>query len=365
MDRNEDCRISWKSVVNSSPAFSTEVQKPQFEVVTLAELLDKELPPRENVLAPWLPCQGLAMIHAPRGVGKTHIALGIAYAVACGGSFLKWHAVIPRNVLIIDGEMPAVVLQERLASIVKSGETEPQADIEFITPDFQSSRMPDLTREDDQAELEEVIANKELIIIDNISTLCRTGRENEAEGWLPVQEWALRMRATGKSVLFIHHSGKGGGHRHQLRGQDQLCPAAVGCFKSPQHRTGRHALAARLSPPVHQRVPKPGRAGGGPRPMGGRRQLRTGEGHRVAQGHLLDLVELPLPRGFLSGVAPDLCQGIHGATGLFGKPGILSAGVSQQGFHSVVGDHHIPQTPPGVPGAFCQARVLPSSGDGI
>jgi len=205
--------------------FVTKVRVPEklrFETVTLAELLEKEIPPRENVLMPWLPCQGLAMIHAPRGVGKTHIALGIAYAVACGGLFLKWHAVIPRNVLIIDGEMPAVVLQERLASIVKSGETEPQADIEFITPDFQSSRMPDLTREDDQAELEEVIANKELIIIDNISTLCRTGRENEAEGWLPVQEWALRMRAAGKSVLFIHHSGKGGGQRGTSRREDIL-----------------------------------------------------------------------------------------------------------------------------------------------
>jgi len=205
--------------MNPDPAYVTEVPVPtvpQFETVTLAELLDKELPPRENVLAPWLPCQGLAMIHAPRGVGKTHIALGIAYAVACGGSFLRWQAVTPRNVLIIDGEMPG------LASIVKSGETEPQAKIEFITPDFQSGCMPDLTRDEDQAALEDVIADKDLIIVDNISTLCRTGRENEAEGWLPVQEWALRMRAAGKSVLFIHHSGKGGSQRGTSRREDIL-----------------------------------------------------------------------------------------------------------------------------------------------
>ena len=211
--------------MNIDPAYVTGVpviSKLRFETVTLAELLSKELPARENILAPWLPCQGLAMIHAPRGVGKTHIALGIAYAVACGGKFLKWRAETPRNVLIIDGEMPAVVLQERLAIIVKSGETEPQAKIEFITPDFQPSRVPDLTMEEDQAELEDVIADKELIILDNISTLCRTGRENEAEGWLPVQEWALRMRAAGKSVLFIHHSGKGGGQRGTSKREDIL-----------------------------------------------------------------------------------------------------------------------------------------------
>src|SRR6188474_2541293 len=75
------------------------------------EFLSATLPPRETLLAPWLPRRGLAMIHAPRGIGKTHVALGTAWAVAAGGGFLRWQASAgARRVLLLDGEMPAVVL---------------------------------------------------------------------------------------------------------------------------------------------------------------------------------------------------------------------------------------------------------------
>jgi hypothetical protein len=56
-----------------------------------------DIPPRENILSPWLPQQGLAMIYAPRGVGKTYVALNIAFAVASGTSFLKWEAKIGKG----------------------------------------------------------------------------------------------------------------------------------------------------------------------------------------------------------------------------------------------------------------------------
>ena len=37
----------------------------------LASLIRLDLPPRENVLAPWLPTQGLTMVFADRGLGNT------------------------------------------------------------------------------------------------------------------------------------------------------------------------------------------------------------------------------------------------------------------------------------------------------
>ena len=45
---------------------------------------------------------------------KNHVALGIAYAVATGGRFLKWDAPVASKALYVDGEMPAVAMQERL-----------------------------------------------------------------------------------------------------------------------------------------------------------------------------------------------------------------------------------------------------------
>ena len=63
---------------------------PPLVVVSLEEFLARPLPPREEVLGPWLLTQSLNMIHSWRGVGKTHAALGIA--VASGGKFLGWKA---------------------------------------------------------------------------------------------------------------------------------------------------------------------------------------------------------------------------------------------------------------------------------
>ncbi|MGH8533176.1 MAG: hypothetical protein ACREV1_10765 [Gammaproteobacteria bacterium] len=63
----------------------------------------------------------------------------------------------------------------------------------------------------------------ELVILDNLSCLVRRGgRENEAESWLSVAEWALSLRARGVSVLFIHHSGKDGNQRGTSKREDQL-----------------------------------------------------------------------------------------------------------------------------------------------
>lgn len=192
--------------------------------VELRDFLAQEIPPRQLLLSPWLPAQGLTMIHAERGIGKTHVALGVAYAVANGGEFLGWKAGTPCGVLLIDGEMPSVALQERLSAIIAANEKEPVAPFKIITPDLQSRDKGALNLADpeDQESLEPLLEGIGLIVVDNISTLCRGGKENDAESWLPIQGWALRQRAAGRSVLFIHHSGKGGEQRGTSRREDVL-----------------------------------------------------------------------------------------------------------------------------------------------
>lgn len=195
-------------------------------IISIKDFLSKELPARELLLAPWLPKQGLALIHAPRGVGKTHVALAVGYAVASGGSFLGWQAPLPAGVLLLDGEMPAPALQERLAAIVTSNDEDLVKPFEILTPDMQSKERAafNIGKFEDQVMLETYLDDTDidLIIIDNIATLCRTGKENEQEGWLPIQEWALRQRARARSVLFVHHSGKTGKQRGTSSREDVL-----------------------------------------------------------------------------------------------------------------------------------------------
>jgi putative DNA primase/helicase len=197
---------------------------PRLQPLTAAEFLVLNLPPRGLILDPWLPTQGLAMIHSARGVGKTHLALGIAYAVATGTRLLGWTAPEPRRVIYLDGEMPAATMQTRMAAIIAGSYGNPPGDdyLRLLSADITEGGLPDLSAAEGQAEVDAAISQAELIIVDNISTLVRSGRENEAEGWLPVQDWALGHRRAGRSVLFIHHAGKGGLQRGTSRREDVL-----------------------------------------------------------------------------------------------------------------------------------------------
>lgn len=192
--------------------------------VTAAEFLAFTFPPREYVLEPVIPSQGLTLVYAPRGTGKTHVSLGAGYAVASGGQFLRWKAPKPRKTLFVDGEMPGVTLQERLASLAANSEQEPPepGNLRIITPDLQNKPLSDLATAEGQAAIEEHLDGVEFLVLDNISTLCRTGKENESESWLPVQEWLLKLRRRGISVLLIHHAGKGGQQRGTSRREDVL-----------------------------------------------------------------------------------------------------------------------------------------------
>lgn len=208
--------------VASAPA-SLAAENP-LVAVTAEDLLGREIKPREMLLDPVLPEQGLAMLYAYRGIGKTFLALGIAAAVASGGHFLRWAAPRGRRVLYIDGELPARTLQERAAMILaglEDRELEPGM-LQFITPDLQNRPMPDLATRAGQAMLAPYLGGVALLVLDNLSALCRYGNENEGEGWLPVQEWALGLRRRGISVLFVHHAGKNRSQRGTSRREDLL-----------------------------------------------------------------------------------------------------------------------------------------------
>ena len=83
--------------------------------------------------------------------------------------------------------------------------------------------LPDLSDPESQQFYDDVIADAELIVVDNLSTLCRGLKENDADSWVPVQSWALAQRRVGKSVAFIHHGGKSGQQRGTSRKEDQGC----------------------------------------------------------------------------------------------------------------------------------------------
>jgi putative DNA primase/helicase len=204
--------------------------------------LSKTFEPTEQMLAPFLPTQGLCMIHAPRGTGKTHVAMGIACAVATATSFLsRWSAPKPRRVLFIDGEMPAALLQKRFAETLTELNASPPPDyFNIVAADIEPDGLPDLADLKSQQYFDPVVGNADLIVLDNLSTICRSMRENEADAFEPVLAWLLAMRRAGKSVLLIHHSGKAGGQRGSSRKEDIL-DSVIGLRRPPGYSADQGA----------------------------------------------------------------------------------------------------------------------------
>lgn len=209
---------------DASPKPPPGRQSRRLRAVDFAELLELDLPPREPLLGQWLMEQSLNMVHAKRGTGKTHFTIGTAFAVATGTAFLGWAAPRPRRVLFVDGELPARVLQDRLAEARRRAGVDPAPGfLTIMTPDLLHRAAPDLATLSDQAELDEVIEGHDLVLLDNLSCLIRSGAaENDAESWVTVSDWALRHRAAGRSLLFVHHSGKSGAQRGTSRREDLL-----------------------------------------------------------------------------------------------------------------------------------------------
>jgi len=217
---------------------------PRLRPLSAAEFLTLELPPRELILDPILPQKGLMLLHAYRGIGKTHLALGIGYCASTSGRMLGWSAPKPRRVLYLDGEMPAEAMQARLAVMIAGADNQPPDPSYFrlLGADLSEGGLPDLGSDAGQSEIDAAIARAgaELVIVDNCSTLIRSGKENEGDSWLPVQSWALAHRRAGRSIVFVHHDGKGGQQRGTSRREDVL-DTVIGLRRPDDYRSDQGA----------------------------------------------------------------------------------------------------------------------------
>jgi putative DNA primase/helicase len=195
-------------------------RRPSLQAVGFADFLNLHIPPREMLLHPILPQRSLAMLYAPRGIGKTLLALSMGLAVASGGQLLRWSAPNPRRVLYIDGEMALACLQERLRCIALGlGHGVPNDGFRILAADSVDGGI-DLGS--DERSLEPLLSNTDLLILDNLSTLCTTGSETASDAWVPMQNWLLKLRRGGISVLLIHHAGVNGRQRGTSRREDAL-----------------------------------------------------------------------------------------------------------------------------------------------
>jgi putative DNA primase/helicase len=215
-------QISSRRAVPEVRSNGIQKQSPELQPFGFNDFLSINLPPRKMLLDPILPERSLAMLYAPRGIGKTLLSLSIGAAIASGGELLRWAAPERRRVLYVDGEMPVVSLQERLRAIAAGLNAEiPNDGFRILAADHTDDGFS-LGSETGQLSLEPLLEDVDLVILDNLSTLCTTGSESASDAWVPMQNWMLRLRRKGIAVLLVHHAGTNGRQRGTSRREDAL-----------------------------------------------------------------------------------------------------------------------------------------------
>lgn len=202
--------------------------------LSFGELMDGRFPPRAPMVGSWLLERSLNMIHAPAGVGKSMLCLGLSIGLASGSDFLEWAISEPRRVLYLDAEMEPSDLQERASDLVNaSGMTEEQESVlrdnlRIVSQQNPNEklRMPDLKLEAEEAQkmLGEALEtfSADLVVIDNLSTFADVEDENSAGGFSFVVEIGNFLKSRGCAVLFIHHDRKGQSGSESFRGSGKL-----------------------------------------------------------------------------------------------------------------------------------------------
>src|SRR5262249_51271348 len=158
-------------------------------------LLRLEAAPRRWLAVGLIAERGLAMVHARRGVGKTHFVMGLACAIAAGKPFLRYQVPAPAGVFLVDGEMPLADLQERLRLNIRAGAYR-EAPFRFLCAALAEQSLPSLATAEGQAVIEGKLTSEiKLLVLDSVSTLCQSSEagENDAASWDAVQAWLLRL----------------------------------------------------------------------------------------------------------------------------------------------------------------------------
>jgi putative DNA primase/helicase len=70
--------------------------------------------------------------------------------------------------------------------------------------------------------IEQTLGERDVLFLDNISALCRTGVENDAESWALMNDWLIKLRRLGKTTVLVHHAGKSGKQRGTSKREDPL-----------------------------------------------------------------------------------------------------------------------------------------------
>lgn len=210
LDIKDKLKNAKTNETNNISSMNADVSK--FKLLQISQIVNDTPPIDEYVFHPCLKTQGICLIYAGAGSGKTLFTLNLAVDISQGGNFLKYKCPKARRVLYVDGEMSYKDIYKRCLSIYERKGKEIYFDENFfiLTADKQNGIfIPKIDDEFGQSTYDKLINeyNIEVIVFDNLSSLSSID-ENKSCEWSLIQDWFLRLKSTGKSIILIHHAGK-------------------------------------------------------------------------------------------------------------------------------------------------------------
>jgi hypothetical protein len=180
--------------------------------ISVAELLQREIPPASWLVEPLLPDVGVAMMAGDSGVGKSWLAYHLALSVGAGVPFLGRFLTIRKPTLVIDLENGEARAQLRMRKLVQGMKVDPlDLDLTFI----QVGRRLPIDRPEVAARFASQVKElgPGLVIIDSLRRVY-SGDENDSATSAKIGE-ALKVVAetAGCLVLAIHHLRKASSER--------------------------------------------------------------------------------------------------------------------------------------------------------
>ncbi len=173
---------------------------------TVQSWLDRDIPEPDLLLGPFS-TTSRGMLVAETGIGKTNVAIAMAFAMAGGEPFLHWDSHRSGRILFIDGEMSRRLLRARIRDAAHRSRTVPE-DLYFLCRDDLQDMSP-LNTEAGQRFIDrfiERIGGVDFIYFDNIQALL-LGDMKDEEPWQQTLPWVRGLTRRNIGQLWIHHTG--------------------------------------------------------------------------------------------------------------------------------------------------------------
>jgi hypothetical protein len=198
---------------NPCPGLSTMLQASTW--------LSRKMPAIDRLLGDLITTTTRMFLVGPTGLGKTTLGLACAMGIGFGIGFLHWRSSRPGRVLLIDGEMPAELLIQRLRDAARRIGREDLIDniMVFSTEDAEEiaeswpmlGMFAPLNTEEGQNFIKRLVAatKPDVIIFDNVQAIL-VGVQKDEETWiptLPLVQWLTKKRI---GQLWIDHTNKDG-----------------------------------------------------------------------------------------------------------------------------------------------------------